>query len=257
MGKGLAIAGTCLVLALGGALDVAVAHAGTYEVAICHDPAGGWTAPTDGISYPSAGSYVDVGVYDGCGTSGIRLRECRRDRRARAGRRRRVAVHRAAGDDDRGRAGLSRILGRAERGVSLADRRLEAVSSSGATSVLAACAQTYGCLSAGTGPLSEFDRANVLDYTGLAGVTAIEGTAGCGGGLTCAAGGGASCPELGSDPCIASNHLYAMVVTLEDDTAPTASGVGGTLFAPGPDRRRRRCRLLRDRHRLGAVFRRR
>ena len=111
---------------------------------------------------------------------------------------------------------------------------LEAVSSSGATTVLAACAQTYGCLSAGTGPLSEFDPSNVLDYTGLAGVTAIDGTAGCGGGLTCAAGGGASCPELGSDPCLAGNHLYAMVVTLEDDTAPTVSGVGGTLLAPGP-----------------------
>ena len=57
VGKGLMIAGTCLVLALGGALDAAVAHAGTYEVAICHDPAGGLDgADRLGISYPSAGS---------------------------------------------------------------------------------------------------------------------------------------------------------------------------------------------------------
>ena len=233
VGKGLAIAGTCLVLALGGALDAAVARAGTYEVAICHDPASGWTAPTDGISYPSAGAYVDAGVYDGCGATGYVYASVDG-----------IAAH-GPGDIAVWQFTAPPATTIADalvyRGFSVGPSaayrspiaELEAVSSSGASSVLAACAQTYGCLSAGTGPLSEFDPANVLDFTGLAGVTAIDGTAGCGGGLTCAPGGGASCPELGSDPCIAGNDLYAMVVTLEDDTAPTVSSVGGTLVAPG------------------------
>jgi hypothetical protein len=110
---------------------------------------------------------------------------------------------------------------------------LDAISSSGASSALAACAQFYGCVSAGTGPLSEFAAANFLGFGGLTGIAAIEGIAGCAGGLSCPAGGGAVCPELGGDPCIASNHLYAMVVTLTDSTAPTAGNVNGTLVAPG------------------------
>jgi len=230
--KGLAIAGMCLVLALGGALDAAVARAGTYEVAICHDPASGYTTPTDGISYPSAGAFVDAGVYDGCGTSGYVFATVDG-----------IAAH--------GPGDIAVWQFTAPPGTTIADALvyrafsagpsspyrspidgIEAVSSSGASSVLAQCSQADGCVSTGSGPLSEFDPANVLDFTGLAGVSAIDGTAGCGGGLSCAPGGGAICPELGSDPCIASNHLYAMVVTLADDSAPTASNVGGTLVAP-------------------------
>jgi hypothetical protein len=222
----------CLVLALGGALDAAVARAGTYEVAICHDPASGYTTPTDGISYPSAGAFVDAGVYDGCGTSGYVFATVDG-----------IAAH--------GPGDIAVWQFTAPPGTTIADALvyrafsagpsspyrspidgIEAVSSSGASSVLAQCSQAYGCVSTGSGPLSEFDPANVLDFTGLAGVSAIDGTAGCGGGLSCAPGGGAICPELGSDPCIASNHLYAMVVTLADDSAPTASNVGGTLVAP-------------------------
>jgi len=84
---------------LGGALDVAVAHAGTYEVAICHDPAGGWTAPTTG-SPTRAPARTSTRASMTAADHGIRLRECRRDRRARAGRHRCVAVHRAPGDDE-------------------------------------------------------------------------------------------------------------------------------------------------------------
>ncbi len=233
MWKGRAIAGTCLVLALGGALDAAVARGGTYEVAICHDPTSRWTVPTDGISFPSGGAFVDAGVYNGCGLSGYLFATLDG-----------VAAH-GPGDvaawQFRAPAGTTiaaAVVYRAFYAGPSAPYRspidgIEAVFSSGASSVLAACSQAYGCTSIGAGPLSEFDASNVLGFGGLAGVSAIEGTAGCGGGLSCAPGGVAVCPELGGDPCIASNHLYSMVVTLEDDTAPTAGNVSGTLVQPG------------------------
>ena len=234
VGKGLAIAGTCVVLALVGALDPAPARAGTYEVAICHDPANGWTTPTDGISFPSAGAFVDAGVYNGCGVPGYVFASVDGIAAHGPGD---IAVWQFTAPPETTIADA--LVYRAfSAGPSSPYRSpidgIEAVSSSGASTVLAQCSQAYGCLSIGTGPLSEFDSANVLDFTGLAGVTAIDGTAGCGGGLVCAPSGGAICPELGGDPCTAGNHLYAMVVTLEDDTAPTPSNVGGTLVAPGP-----------------------
>src|ERR1019366_8228309 len=61
-----AIGVLCVVLALGGAL----AGAGTYEVAICHDPTTGLTTSTDGMSFPTSGSSAEAGVYDGCGSAG-------------------------------------------------------------------------------------------------------------------------------------------------------------------------------------------
>ena len=186
MWKGLAIAGMCLVLALGGALDAAVARAGTYEVAICHDPAGGWTVPTDGISYPSAGAFVDAGVYDGCGTSGYVFATVDG-----------IAAH---GPSDYaawqftappGTTIAGALVYRAfSAGPSSPYRSpidgLDAVFPSGASTVLAACSQAYGCPAIGTGPLTEFDPANELGFGGLAGVTSIEGVAACGGGLSCA-----------------------------------------------------------------------
>jgi hypothetical protein len=231
--RGRAIAGTCLALALVCALAAPVARAGTYEVAICHDPASGLTVPADGISFPTSGAFVHAGVYDGCGRSGYLYATLDG-----------IAAH--------GPSDIAAWEFQAPAGTTIAAALLyrafyvgpsapyrspidgfETISSSGAANVLAVCAQTYACLSIGTGPLSEFAAANVLDYGGLSDVVALQGNAGCGGGQVCDAGAGAVCPELGGDPCIASNHLYAMVVTLEDDTAPVASNVSGSLVAPG------------------------
>ena len=72
-----------------------------------------------------------------------------------------------------------------------------------------------------------------LGFGGLGGTAAIQGDAACGGGQTCPAGGIAVCPELGTDPCMADNDLYAMVVTLGDQSAPLTSGVTGSLTGAG------------------------
>jgi hypothetical protein len=222
-----------LVVAFACALNVSTALADTYEVAICHDPASGLTVPTDGVSFPTAGSYALAGVYEDCGKTGYLYADLDG-----------VAPHSPAD--------FASWVFQAPPGTTIAAVQayraftagpfapfqapidvFDAVSPSGALSVLDDCTQAWGCSSAGTGPLSEFASANLLDISGLTDVSAIEGAANCGGGESCAAGGGAVCPELGGDPCIAANHLYAMVVSLEDDTAPTASNVSGSLIVPG------------------------
>ena len=230
---GRAITGICAVVVLAGCLNTAVARAGSYQVAVCHDPATGWEAPTDGVSFPSIGAFVAAGVYQNCGNSGYVYATVDG-----------VAPH---GPSDiaswefQAPAGTTIAAAQVYRSFAASTAvafrapidELNAIAPNGATSVLDACTQSFGCWSTGTGPLSEFASANLIDFGGLTNVTAIQGTAGCGGGQVCAPGSGAVCPELNGDPCIASNHLYAMVVTLEDDTAPIAQNVSGTLVAPG------------------------
>jgi hypothetical protein len=222
-----------LVLAFACAANVSVASAGTYEVAICHDPATGESAPTDGVSFPTAGAYALAGVAGSCGASGYIYASLDG-----------VAGH---GPND-----LAAWRFQAPPGTTIVDAlayrafsvgpvvpfaaplvEFDGIAQSGAQQVLAFCAQSLGCAGAGTGPSDELAPANVVNFTGLSNLTALEGTAVCGGGQTCAPGAGALCPELGGDPCIASNLIYAMVVTLQDDTAPSASNVSGSLIAPG------------------------
>ncbi len=230
---GRAITGTCLTLAFACALNVALARAATYQVAICHDPASGWTAPVDGVSFPNSGSFVLAGVYENCGNGGYVYATL-------DGAAPHVSTDLAAWRFQ-APAGTTIVAAQVYRAFSAGPynpyaapiAELDAIDPDGAASPMDACAQVFGCSSSGTGPLSEFASADLLDFTGLTDLAAIEGTAGCGGGLTCPAGGGAICPELGGDPCIAANHLYAMVVTLEDDTAPTAANVSGSLTTPG------------------------
>ena len=230
---GRAITGMCLTLAFACALNVAVARAGTYAVAICHDPASGFAAPVDGVSFPDSGSFVLAGVYQGCGNGGYVYATLDG-----------AAPHPSsdlAAWRFQAPAGTTIVAAQVYRAFSAGPydpyaapiAELDAIAPDGSASPMDACAQVFGCSSSGTGPLSEFAPADVLDFTGLTNVAAIEGTAGCGGGLACPAGGGAICPELGGDSCIASNHLYAMVVTLEDDTAPMATDVSGSLTTPG------------------------
>src|SRR5579871_121580 len=209
----------------------AAARAGSYEVVVCHDPASGQSAPTDAISFPASGAYVDAGVYDGCGPAGYLYA-------ALDG----VAAH-GPGDVAAWRfsapAGTTITAAQAWRAFYASPASpyaapidtLETVGADGTLGVLAACAQTYGCTQTGA---TDLGSGSLLSYGGLDGVVAIQGAAGCGGGQTCAPGGSAVCPELGADPCLAANELYAMVVTLEDPTPPVASGVGGPLIGAGP-----------------------
>jgi hypothetical protein len=228
-----AIALAFVVVALGCALDAAVARAGTYEVAVCHDPATGLTAPTDGISFPTTGALAAAGVYEGCGGGGYLFATLDG-----------VATHGAADQAAwvfQAPAGTTIAGAQVFRAFSVAPSApdadpidvLEALAPDGAASVLDQCAQVLGCSASGSGPATPFAASDELAFGGLTNVAAIEGTAGCGGGLDCAAGGGAACPELGGDPCLAGNHLYGMVVTLEDDTAPTPVSVSGALVTPG------------------------
>lgn len=227
-----AIVGTCLVLLFGCGLDAAVAQAGTYEVAICHDPATQATAPTDGISFATSGSYASAGVYDGCGPSGYLYASLDG-----------LGAH---GPSDFAQWYFSAPASTTIAGLGVY-RALSAGASApyatpiaaiytlnaGTTAPLSVCAQYWGCSALGGGPLSEFDADNLLTFGLLdpaaSGPIAVFGNATCGGGGSCAPGSGASCPELSGDPCIASNHLYAMVVTLQDDSAPAVTGVVGSL----------------------------
>ncbi len=230
---GRAVTSVFLVLALAAAVDAASARAGTYEVAVCHDPATGDTAPTDGISFPTSGAYLQTGVYEGCGASGYLYATL--DGRAPHGPGDLAAWEfQAPANTTITGAELWRA---AYAGPGAADQwpvvGYQTVSTSGAVTSFSACSQDWGCASTGTDPSTELAPDNVLSIEGLSGVTALEGTAVCAGGESCAPGGGAVCPELGGDPCIASNHLYALVATLEDDTAPTAEEVSGSLVEPG------------------------
>lgn len=219
----------CLVLAIAGGLDAAVARAGSYQVAICHDPATGATASFDGLSFPTLGPYAYGGFYAGCGAGGYVYATL--DGAIAHGPNEFAAWKFQAPP---GTTITSAQLWRAfSASSSSTTEQLEAISSSGAVNVLATCDQASGCSSAGTGPSSEFSAENLLEYSGLTGITALEGTAACGAG-PCAAGGNIYCPELGGgDPCIATDYLYSLVVTLEDDSAPTTGNVTGTLVEPG------------------------
>jgi hypothetical protein len=223
----------CLTLALLCAVGATAARAGTYEVAVCHDPDNGWTVPTDGISYPVIGSFLDAGVYGGCGSGGYIYATL--DGSAPHGPGDVAAWEFSAPS---GTTIESANLWRAVySGFGSADRwpvtDYDTISSSGTVNVAYSCSQAWNCASVGTGPSTELAAANLVTITGLTDVTAIEGTSICVGGLACTPGTGAYCPELGGDYCIASNHVYAMVVQLEDDTAPSANDVSGTLVTPG------------------------
>jgi hypothetical protein len=231
-GRAIAVLGAVALL-FGCALDVAVAQAGTYQVAICHDPSSGLSAPTDGISFLTAGSGAEAGVYQGCGTAGYLYAT--------------LDGTVAHGPSDLAEWTFTAPAGTTIDGVQVFRAFtvgpsaayespvdwLESTAADGTVSVLADCTAAYGCSASGTGPLSEFAAANELDFGALDGAVAIDGEAQCGGGDPCAPGGGAVCPELGGDPCIASNHIYALVVTLEDDIAPIATDVSGPLISGG------------------------
>lgn len=209
----------------------AVARAGTYEVAICHDPGTALSAPTDGMTFLTAGADAQAGVYQGCGGGGYVYA-------ALDG----LVAH-GPGDAAAWRftappgtqvaaASLWRSFyaGTSFPFASPIDT-INTIATGGAITTLAACAQTYDCTQIGGANL---DGASFLGFGGLDGTAAIQGDAGCGGGQTCPAGGYAACPELGADPCTAANDLYAMVVTLDDASPPLTSGVAGSLTAAGP-----------------------
>ena len=208
----------------------AVARAGTYEVAICHDPGTALSAPTDGVTFLTAGAYADAGVYQSCAAGGYVYA-------ALDG----LAAH-APSD-------LAAWRFTAPPGTQIAATALwrafyagpsipfaspldtiNLIGTDGTVDTPAACAQTYDCTQIGG---TNLGSASLLDYGGLDGMAEIQGNAVCGGGQSCPAGGTAACPELGSDPCMAANELYAMVVTLSDATAPLTSGVSGSLPGAG------------------------
>jgi hypothetical protein len=110
---------------------------------------------------------------------------------------------------------------------------IQAVSPGGTVSALSNCSQAFGCTSLGTDSSTELAASNLVAAGPFAAGTEIQGTATCGGGQTCVLEGPAICPEISSDSCMAANHLYALVVTLEDDTLPVPGQVSGTLATPG------------------------
>ena len=208
----------------------AVARAGTYEVAICHDPGTALSAPTDGMTFPTAGAGADAGIYQGCGAGGYVYAAL--DGLAGHGSGD-VAAWRFTAPPGTQVAAAS-IWRAFYAGTSIPFASpidtINTIATGGTIATVAACAQTYDCTQIG-GP--NLGSASFLAFGGLNGTAAIQGDAACGGGQTCPAGGIAACPELGADPCMAANDLYAMVVTLDDSIAPLTSGVTGSLTGAG------------------------
>ena len=222
-----AAAVSCVVVALAAP---AVARAGTYEVAICHDPGTALSAPTDGVTFLTTGANADAGVYQSCAGGGYVYAAI--DGLAAHGPSDFAAWRFTAPPGTQVAAAQlwrSFYAGASIPFASPIDT-INLIAGDGTVDTLAACAQTYGCTQIGGADLGS---TSLLDYGGLDDTAEIQGNAGCGGGQTCPAGGIAACPELGSDPCMAANDLYAMVATLSDATAPLTSGVTGSLLGAG------------------------
>ncbi len=96
--------------------------------------------------------------------------------------------------------------------------------SPGPPSVQGLCAQSLSCTSRGT-PNNPFDPSNAVSVGSLSGVTQIQWSAACGGGP------GGTCPASGS--LSSQYNVYAADIDLVDNTPPTVSGVGGPLLAGG------------------------
>ena len=221
------VAVSCVAVALA---VPAAAHAGTYEVAICHDPGTALGAPTDGMSFPIAGAYADAGIYQGCAGGGYVYAAL--DGLVAHGPSDAAAWRFTAPPGtliDGAAFWRSFYAGTSVPFASPIDT-VNTIAPDGAIATLAACAQTYDCTQIGGANLAS---ASFLGFGGLGGAAAIQGDAACGGGQSCPAGGIPVCPELGTDPCMAANELYAMVVTLDDASAPLTSGVTGSLTGAG------------------------
>jgi len=227
------IALACAALAACLALDAGVARAGSYDLAICHAPAVVSPMPDDTITFASDGDGAAAGVYEGCGADGYLYADLdgtvahaggssadwRFD--APSG----TAVTQAVAYRTLGAAGGS--------SDAVPTAAIESVYPSGASITYDSCSQTSGCAPGAGGVLAGFDASQASIFSGPGPVQTLEGIAECEGVGTCATGsGGGVCPELGSDPCIATDHLYSLIVTLEDDSAPTASALGGALIEP-------------------------
>jgi hypothetical protein len=221
------VAVSCVAVALA---VPAVARAGTYEVAICHDPGSALSAPTDGVTFPTSGAYADAGIYQGCGGGGY-LYAALDGLGAHAPSDSAAWRFTAPPGTQIAAAQLWRAFyaGTSIPFASPLDA-INTIATDGTVATLAVCAQTYGCTQIGG---TNLGGASLLGFGGLTGTAAIQGVAACGGGQTCPAGGIAACPELGSDPCTAASDLYAMVVTLSDSSAPLTSGVTGSLTGAG------------------------
>jgi len=232
------IARTLVVMAVAaaGLLAPAAASAGSYQVAICHDPTSGLGAPLDGVSFTAVGAGADAGIYpagSACTPNGYLYATL-------------------DGSVPHGPGDLAAWQFTAPPGTQIAavqawrafyagpstyyQSPLDTISTltpAGSAAAIDSCSQAFGCASSGTDPATELASSNAIGAGPMSGVSAIDGTAICGGGQTCAPGGASVCPEIGAGPCLAANHLYALLVTLEDDTAPVAAAPTGSLVAPG------------------------
>jgi hypothetical protein len=225
---GALLALVCVALAACWALAAGVARAGSYEVAICHAPGVASPMPDDTISFTGSS-----GAWGGCGAGGYIYADLD------------GAIAHSGGSSAawRFQAPVGTAVTRAVAYRTLAaaggspgaapTAAIESVYPSGASIAFDSCSQTTGCPPGASGVLAGFAASESAVFSGPGPVTTLEGVAGCDGAGTCAAGGGGgACPELGSDPCLASVHLYSLLVTLEDDSAPTATALGGSLIEP-------------------------
>ena len=199
----------------------------------------GAAAPLDGLSFPSFGTYVYGGVYGASAASAATAATS--TRRSTASRATARATSRRGSSSRRRRRrsrrhGRPRLLRGPERAVRLAGRHAlrdpgERAAGDARRVLAGVRLQRGGDRSVdgdrGREPArgsAASRRSRDRGHRGLRRRPDVRA-----GGVA----GAAPCPELGGDPCMAANHLYAMLVTLEDDSAPAAGTVSGPLVTPG------------------------
>jgi hypothetical protein len=211
----------------------AAARAGSYHVEVCRNVFTGATAPADGVTFHTQGSYV----YAGASCTGLTGAFAAMD----------GGLAHPFGDDATWAftappgatigaftlyrylyAGASQPYGTP---VASVDEWTGPRATGSATGV-ASCAATTACTSQGD-PWNPLAAGNAISQSGLTGVESLAGHATCGGGAggSCPAG-GAPCAEAGAH-CSALSRLLGLDVTLVDSAPPQASNLTGPLVGSG------------------------
>jgi hypothetical protein len=199
------------------------AAANSYHDFLCRIPYGasaGRAAPTDDVTYATAGTFVFAG--DSCAGGGALYASMSGETTQPYGT---TALNTFTAPGGLTISGFTlwryEADGPSQPYGSPASNLLY---SPGPPSVQGLCAQSLSCASRGT-PNNPFDPSNAVSVGSLSGVTQIQWSAACGGGP------GGTCPASGS--LSSQYNVYAADIDLVDNTPPTVSSVSGPLVAGG------------------------
>jgi hypothetical protein len=217
-----AVTALSLLIALAAASS---ASANSYHDFICRIPYGssaGRAAPTDDVTYATAGTYVFAG--NSCATGGALYASMSGETTHAYGTTAVDTFTAPAGETVDGFTvwryeadGPSQPYGSPASNLDY---------SPGPPSVEGLCAQSLSCSSRGS-PSSPFEASNAVSVASLSGVTQIQWSASCGGGP------GGECPASGAGTFSSQYNVYAADIDLVDETPPVVSNLSGPLLAGG------------------------